>query len=362
MDRRNLCVYTSKADGSSRFYLEQLGILTGQQLGTLYPGGASKWQANLHVDPALQHSALTAGRWLTVTNGGSVAWRGRLGSPVRGEPWQLQATGIGSLASYTASIPSTGTNAYALSSVIPAAVGRGALPWINLPSSFSYPSAVGTAMQGSISIDQAISDMTKATGTQWRIARDGSLFFESAPTVPTLLLQTPQPLATTLVDYFTYCAGIYQTSSTVTAMVTYTNTAAEATFGHVEAAQPYDMTSLGVITGTTANAYLQAYVNANAPRLKVTDPIMVSAKQLLTLGGVPVDFATVAAGVVVRAQQVTIDSQTSLADPTQELDLLIGETLLDVDSWTLTLTPTNAVGGGFAAAVGRGGAWSKRRK
>lgn len=323
--------------GGERLYLDTLGVISGLKWSTTFPGGCTTLECNLHLPPEFSHVALMAGRRLAVQIGVDPIWAGKLLAPERGSPWKIRGIGIASMGNdYRI------TAAASLTAAVDAAISRG-LPWTR-PAALSTQNVALSARN----VTDALAAVGKAEGKGWLVTPSGVVSMITIPTAPTLILQTSRPIMATMSGYYTALVAIYSTGTSTTAKVTVTDTAAIARFGRVEA--EIDITSLGTLTSAVATTRAQAILDANKPRLRVTDPIPVAPGQLRTVGGAAVDLATVQAGTVVRLQQGDFGREF-LTEPFTPLDLLIGETLYDATTETLTITPVGETRHDLKAAL-----------
>ena len=353
MTARALSIYTEAPSGGDRYFLDHLGLLSGVTYGTSYSGGPTTFQCSLQVDPSFSHRALAGGRILSVPLAGGVVWGGKMNQPQRGAPMSISAVGMAGLAkSFAAVNGSSNGSALALDTVVDAARGRG-LPWLR-PATLGTPTT-GTGVQasGSIMLDEALKAGAQALGKAWKLTATGAgwaVSMETPPTVPTLMFLATQPIFASVLDGFASAEAVLYDAdvSGNTGVQVVTDAAAAARWGAAE--KILDITQQGMVSSAQATAQGTADLAANTPRLRVTDPFTVLPGQLLTMGGAPVDLASVAAGVVVRMQAVVLgrEAMTSQAGP---LDVLIGETSYAADVDTLTLTPVGEARSDVLAAL-----------
>ncbi|HUX69997.1 MAG TPA: hypothetical protein VMV41_05765, partial [Cellulomonadaceae bacterium] len=97
---RQFLAYTEPPAGAAgtRVYLDTLAFTANLIWRHAYPGGPMSLDMDIDLPPEFSHDALLPGRVVTVLNGAEKVWVGRLDNPTRGNPWKLQATGLGSLA------------------------------------------------------------------------------------------------------------------------------------------------------------------------------------------------------------------------------------------------------------------------
>lgn len=367
-DQSRALIWTDPANLSSptdRRFLDRLGgpvnVVRDLVWTTCFPGGDLEATANLYAPPNFNHIALTPGRRAAITCGGAIRWHGTLDEPVRGDPWQLHFTGDSALSSQYAAgsfaygVPGSPVNPNAF---FDDAVGRG-LPWTRNAVSLGPPAGVST--NTAQSFDDALAAYSRATSMFWTLvpSRTGGaalmLPFAPAPTKPSLILESTQPLNPTMQGYFTQVVVSFNTSITLFGQpplvfittVTVSDQPSIDRFGVREGS--LDLTSQDVASIAAATAAGQAWLAQNKPQLRYTSPITVQPGQLSIPGGGPVDLMTVRAGCVVSIVDVD-PSHDSMTAP-GPLNMLVGTTSFDTTSEQLTLTPLGALGQDFESIV-----------
>lgn len=323
---RQILVATNNWAGTDRRWLDEVGIVTNVVMKTMYPGGPSLLSCSLNMPAISAPTVVVPGRKVEVFVGGLLRWAGKLSDPKRGEPWSIEAVGLGSLAtSYTADSTSADTS-------VTDAISRG-LPWVHAASALS--TFVATVGDGSQSLDQALTAAATGANKAWRVDANGNILAEAWPSAPThLAFPVNVPEATTA-NYATAYLIKYQATSTATAMTSVSNSAAAARYGGNP--QPLDLTGYGVISAATAQSYGTQYLNRQTPTLTLSGPIVVMPGQLLTTTGAAVDLATVRAGIVVQVM-TTDPGHSQLLDPTKPISGVVVETSYDSTAETLALS------------------------
>lgn len=168
-------VWTSKpdADSTDRVYLDSLGLVKDLKYGHAFPGGSKALSGTLLVPAGYSHRALTPGRELGVTVGAEDVWHGELSLCPISDDGSRTLVGIGDmavagdfvalgLASHNALNPNEIVDAAGLS-------GRHA----RFRRADVYPMPPGQyAQDGSLMLDEALTQSATATGNRWRIDRD----------------------------------------------------------------------------------------------------------------------------------------------------------------------------------------------
>lgn len=329
------CVYSEQVGGGDRFWLDELGLISGLSFNQSYPGGdeTATWQ--MVLDMRAQHRAWAPGRQIGITAGTSTVWAGLLDNPTRDTVWTMNAIGSASADSqrFLAIAPTSG-NALNLDEVITAAQSRG-LAWTAPSLLPSTPASGGSVPSGSIYIDDALAQVMAAQSTEtfWSLSDGKVLTAGAAPTVPTyILLATGVGGGRTLDGFVTDVIVTYQ--SATGQLSTTTVSAASRPFGVFEV--PLDITSLGLIPTSQATAAGNAFLALNGARAKYTDPFVVTAGQLITTGGQPIDGAIFSPGNLLNVIVTDPDSagEVALSGP---VPMIAGYTSFDVDSNVLTV-------------------------
>ncbi len=277
---RQILVATNNWSGTDRRLLDSVGIVTNVVLKTMYPGGPSLLECDLNMPAISAPIAVQAGRKVEVFVGGVLRWAGQLQDPQRGEPWKIQAVGLGSLATqYAADSTSADTS-------VSDAITRG-LPWVHTGTPLS--SFIATVGDGSQTLDQALTDGATGAGLAWRVDASGNILSETWPSTVTHLAYPVNVPPATMSGFATAYAIKYQSTTTATATTFVSSATLAARFGYAE--QKLDLTGYGVISAGTAQTYGTQFLNNQSPTLTLNGPIVVMPGQLLTLTGGVVDLA-----------------------------------------------------------------------
>lgn len=343
-------IYTEAVGGGDRIWLDQLGIVAGVAYDTTFPGGDAQASWQITLDPAFQHRALRYGRQVGICLGASVVWHGYLDNPQRGTAWAMTAFGNAVLGKQYAAIAATSGNALNLNEVVDAAIARG-LPWTRAGSLPTM--ANGYAPSGSLMIADALDQVADAQSTEsyWPLDTLGVLAASwAAPTTPSYILYASGPGGgRNLAGFATDAYVIYQSATGV--ITTDLRSAASRPYGRFEAVT--DQTGLGLIPSSQADTLGDGYLARNAPRAKFTSDFTVAPGQLVTMGGQPVDLATVRAGFLANVVFTDPDSAGEVALGAVP-QVLFGAARYDVDADTLTLTPVYAAQDNLQALLGAG--------
>lgn len=177
-------------------------------------------------------------------------------------------------------------------------------------------------------------------GTWWMVHGDRIVRLMTAPTDPDYVIApgivdlgvADDDYASTILVRYEPTGGGFETEAR-------TDADAEARFGPSEA--DYDVTSLGPISLAKAQALGDGVLAKGRSRIGWTEPIEVTANDLLTAGGVPASLPLVRSGQMIRVYGVN-DDYLFLQGRTY-LDLLIGETDYAAGAQTVKLAPFGKV-------------------
>lgn len=310
--------------------LDALGIVSGVQMSTQYPGGDLALSCNLTLDPNAIPDAMRLGRRLRAVLAGQTIWQGTYDTPDPGVPWTVSATGLASIGTNLVVATGASTN-----TTIDAAIAAGELPWTRAGS---MPDGPQPTDQMLMSISDYLNNAS-LSGTKWVVSANAELAPATDPTIPTHVLIAQSVPARTTADYWTRVQAMYLNSGAggARAFTAVTNGGAVAQHGLRTA--PVDLTGYPAMSTATAQSYLQTVLNRSGYRASFTGPFVCTTGQLLSYpGGVPVDLATVRAGGMVRVINIDPD-QSGETTWTGFTDLVIGETDYSVDDDTLELHP-----------------------
>lgn len=330
-DPSRIGIYSEAADnsGQDRLPLAVLGRVSGIVPSSTYPGGDDALTFNLEADPLLQHRALTIGRRIRASLCGHTIWSGKITTPAPGQPWQISCTGIGSIANqYTVDTgPGVTTDAN-----IFAKIAEG-LPWIH---GNSWPTLVQPLVLGQQPLGDFLNAQLPLYGEQWSVASDGLLTHGQPPASPRLILVSSMRPARTTENYVTLLAVLYIDSGTLA--ISKVTVTAPTTHGQIE--DVADLTALGPMSSTDATTYGNGLLARCGFRGRYAEAFTVQAGQLLSYpGGVPVDLATVRAGVMVRPTGVNPDQMAETTLGVAACDFVVGTSSYDDDTGVLSLTP-----------------------
>lgn len=310
--------------------LDAVGIVSGIQYSTQYPGGDLALSFALSLDPSAIPSALRLGRRLRAVLCGQNIWQGTYDSPDPGTPWQISATGQAGLAANV-----TVATGFSSNVNVDAKISSGEIPWTRIGS---LPDGPQPATQTQWTLTDFLNNAA-LSGTKWIVSANGEISGATDPTTPSYVLIARERPARSTQTYYTRLYGAYLNSgaSGALAFTNVNNAAAEA--AHGIRSTPVDLTEFGPISTAQAQGYLQTVLNRCGYRASFTGPFIATTGQLLSWpGGVPVDLAVVRAGCMVRVINLDADQGGEIS-PTGFVDVVIGETDYTVDDDTLELHP-----------------------
>lgn len=335
-------VYTEAAGGGDRVYLGSVGSVQALRYSTDVHGDLdATWQ--MRLDPRVDHRALHPGRTVGIPLGAST-WQGTLGNPGRGDVWQFNAFGLSwSAKTYDAIAPTTG-NALKLDEVVDAAISRG---W-NVTRPAALP-ALTAGQQGSGigKVADSFNTVCDAKNQLWQITRARQVTAITRPTNTAYLLMANDTAGGRTVGGFVTDVHVTYTDSNSYAATTILRSSASRPYGRFE--DPLDITDLGPITATQAQAHGDNWLAKQGARLQFTGAFSIASGQLLNPGGAAVDLGTVQAldGAV---RVMLTDPDTAAGElALGAITLPVGETDYDVDSDTLSITPLDISRTGLAA-------------
>lgn len=346
-------VWTQAVDGSDQRYLGQYGHVADLTWSNQLPGGDLAMGCTLQADPRSQPKALDPGRRVMVGVGASVQWEGIMLQAVPGDGgWTIAADGSGTWGTrYRADY---GATAYTAENILDRAFSRG-LRWSR-----------GTVSGGLLtnppdSASQSITDfmnlISRPQSQTWQVSRTASglqVNLINIPTTVTRLLITNTPAVRTLAGYINALFARYEvsadTNNVKAAFLEATATQPASIAQHDRTEDYWDLTSSGVMNGTTAlnlaNGALAKYSAAS-----YGGPFTVSPGQYLTTGGTPVDLATESAGEVVRLilTDGPYGGEFTAAPP---ITFAVGQVQYHDASETLDVTPFQSWRNDFTSLLG----------
>jgi len=342
--------FTEKPSGGSRVYLDSLGIVSGLQFSTSYPGGDKSVELSLSAPPSFQSDGLRNGSMLYLYRGTSKIWSGRISSVGRGNPWKIQADGLGALAAQINASVKGNVNV-----VIDDAITNG-LPWtrpLSVSTARTWNAGWGSADVAKISIDEVLTKLLASEGKRWKVSSGGVLSSVSDPTTPSFFMKASSPLPLVLNDYGTAVLARYQNTTGNFNTIRRKNQSAIDKFGYVE--KQVDFGWL-VLDSTTAGQYADNFLNFISPRLVVGGEFEIGEGQLFTANAGAVDLASFRAGEMIRIQldstmrDAFISSQTAV-------DVIVGETTYYPDKKTMRIAPVGFVKSDFQRFLGQRNWW-----
>lgn len=316
-------------------YLDELGEITGLHL-VHGPNGPQAASWTIDLDVRSNHRALQPGRWIYSLAGTELVWAGRLSTPGRAVPWQMQATGISAEGNNFKAYAPTSGNQLKGNEVVDAAISRGLL-WtrgVSLPNLTQDTSDAS----GSGSVSDTLTTLGDANGKVWFVDPAGNLTLPVIPAAVTVMLLASDPAGgRTLDSYVTTLLVVYNDStSLVQETVVVTDPDAADEFGSIEdvldlTGEDYMSAAAATTRGTTKLAQL-------TPRAGFVNPFTFSRGQVLTAGGVELDLAALDCLDYGRVLQLDPDVAGEL-DPTTATEIRFTELDYDVDADTIAVTP-----------------------
>lgn len=337
MTRRG--VYTESKSGGDRVFLGELGKIDGLQWSWTWPGGPEKATFRFSRNARFHHRGLTQGRTLAIPCGGGRVWRGNLAAPERGDPWTLEADGLGALASsYIADAPTSG-NPFNLQEVVTQAIARG-LPWnpvSGLPTGAGDQSTSGGDAER-LSVAGVLSRVLPEFGETWYVDADGDLQVAGIPTQVSHNFLTADPAGGRTVHGYVSAYYVVFNHRTTGAVATVWVRNAEAEVSRPPVEEVLDLTGRGNMTQATAVMIARAKLALAGPRLPFADSFTFARGMVCNQYGTPVDLATVRPPILGRLLLTDPDhpAETSFAAFT---DILIRRTTYYEDTDTLEVEP-----------------------
>lgn len=283
-----ISILSTAPDGTDGCWLDQLAQVSDWQHTTTFPGGDSSATFSFQAPTDFAHSAVRTGRYIYAHAGAALVWAGRLDEPQRGQPWTLTATGTAALAKEHV-ITTAGST---LNTVVDAAITNG-LPWTR-PATLTSPAA--PIVQYS-TVDDALGQLVAQNGF-WSLDVTGTITTPASVPAATLLMYLFDVPARTLQSYCNVVVVVYLNTSGATVSTTVVGSTTElAARGRIETT--VDITARGNISLATAQAAGAAEIG-NDTQPTWAAPFAAVQGSLLTIGGTPVDVATVRPGQTVR--------------------------------------------------------------
>lgn len=345
-------MFSEAPTGGDRIWLDNLAIIRSLVYKTSYDGGDSQATWQMTLDMRAQHRAWNYGRNIGICCGGREIWHGHLDNPTRDTTWSMTADGLAADGLRYLAIDATTNNALKLDTIVDATIARG-LGWSRPSALATMASTAASVPSASLTVAAALDQVASAQAaeTYWTVDTFGTLTMGAAPTVPTYILYaTGVGGGRTLEGFVTDAYVLYQSASGVE--TTDVRSVTSRPFGRFE--QELDKTSLSLIPTSQADTLGDAFLARNSARAKWTGDFTVTHGQLVNMGGVAVDLATVRAGFLATVLVTDPDSAGEVTTGTT--NVLIGATSYDVDADVLTLTPVYTAADSLTALLGAGSA------
>ena len=292
------------------------------------------------VDPDHDTSAMRVGSSFEVYDAGAKVFGGVVDQVSRDFPRKVDARGWARRAEDFEAI-SSGAPTSNPRDAVTDAITRG-LGWSNATA---FPNlTIGSAGDSVRRLDSLLTEWADATGNRWGVDAYGRAFTSTEPTTPTYMLDASGiDIGVTSDGLFTgvqarYVATVDGDGNPATYGTAYaSDAAAAALYGARE--NSLDLTSLGLISGGTANTYASAHL-ALGLRPRWLQRISVSQGRLMSLAGTAAHLPSVEAGQVVRL--FNLPTSVGGVRYAASIDVVLGEVSYDTNNPTqVTLAPTN---------------------
>lgn len=270
---------------------------------------AASWSMSL--PRGYQHPALRPNAGVKIYAGSMPVWAGYLpDADFRGG--RFVAEGLSRLGEQFLALDGVGNPTTKVDTAVGAAIARG-LPW-SLPSSISNTSlsSASESATSTNSVATLLDRWCETNGYHWRVDAQGRLGVYQVPSgavTPTWMATPDVPGMATGGDKYAstlfvrYVSAVSGTPAVPSAWGVGSATSAEAAsrFGTLEAEE--DISDLGVMIGSTANAIAAAMLRERI-RPGFTEGVDVNDYQLFTTGGVPASAFQVTEGQIIRSPGV----------------------------------------------------------
>lgn len=281
-------------------WLRSIGASTDLTLVHSWPHGSE--EATWRMQPGTFHPVLAQGGALVEGYCGGVRmWRGHLGEPAT--DGQFAAHGSWAEASGVYALDGAGDATNVPDTAIDAAIARGAVSW-------TRPTSLSAASWGTASDPMKLTDLLEQAmaglGKRWWVDPDGAVRAAADPTEPTFVVPhavVGRGLSLAEDTYYSHLIGKYLAAGPVYASETVGDAVAAARFGYKE--QRVDLTPMGIISGATATAELNARLALSGARMGYAEGLELGPGQLTTSGGTSVTLTDATAGQMVRLMGVT---------------------------------------------------------
>jgi hypothetical protein len=297
----------------------------GLKVTTQWPRGC--WQADwsMALGPTERPPYMVQGAPVEVLVGSRPVFAGYL-SEMGWDDGTFSASGATQEADSALCFAADGTTSSTPDVVIDAAISRGVLSWTRPTSLSAVALTTGDDTEQQNYISDLLTAWSSTAGKRWAVNADRQVYAATDPTTPTY--------------YIAYGAAEFGVADdklvgTLSGGWFDINGAAHTTrvgSGRPEVA--VDMENLGPIDSSTATAVLNNILAKSGARLAFTSAVTVDQSTVTSPGGVHPKLHQLTAGLLYR--------MVGLKDPRSGLpytDVLMGESVWDVDAATVQLTP-----------------------
>lgn len=349
--------------------LSAIGAVSGVSYTDGINGSASA-QFNIDLPVRSDHPLLLPPRRIIVRDTALPVFHGVLDAPVRGNPWQVTATGLGPYgaatfaARYSDDLDTLlADHVNIANDVVDCAISDGC-PWTrggDLPDVFDTatpPPEVPGMLADFLGL------VEKMTGKHWTVDVGGNLTFVDYPTSPTFMIDAiDTPGAVSSVGFYSKLIGFYHygvensdsSSSSSSSSGDLSSGYLYTKLGTVEVTndfwwdlgwrqtKPVDLTGLGLLTELQVQSFLENALSAVAPAPTMTGSVTVPAQHLLSFGGVPARLTGAKANTMYRFVGVQPNAITGILDVATDVDMIAGQVTYDADSNSLSWSGLGAV-------------------
>lgn len=306
-------------------WLRSIGPFGPVTLSYVWPHGSdtATWQ----MKPGFTHPDLRAGVRVEVFAGGAKVWRGTLAEP--GTDGVMHALGSWHDAQGVAAMTGATAPTTIPDTAIDAAIARAAVSWARPVSLSSVAWSGDPSVE--INLDELLDSWAEGAGLRWYVDPFGNVRAAVDPTTP--MWQVPSAVAGRglTLDQSEYYGRIYGRYLIGTGSWTF------AVAGTSPPEKVIDLTELGVITSTRANAEVQNRYLLSGARRGWADGLNLSRGQITTMGGTPAPLSMIQAGQMIRLQGVIDPSRDTRI--TSYVDVVIGESIYTEGEDQIQLKP-----------------------
>lgn len=307
----------------------------GLKITNQWPRGC--WQADwsMALGPAERPPMLVKYAQVEILIGSRVIWAGFL-TDLNWDDGTFSAAGAAREGEEALSFTAAGVNTSTPDIAIDTAIANGNVTWTRPASVSATPIATGDQPEEMNYLTDLLDSAMNMLGKQWAVNADRQVYAASDPTTPSYLIAYGSAVLGVASDALVgqLCGGWYDTSG-VPHVTRYPTVAPVG--GSLRPQVAVDMSPVNVTDATTATTILTNIYNQVGAQMALTNSVTVTASQVTSLGGVTPALWQITAGLVYRLNGLT-DPRTGAA----YADVLMGESVWDVDAGSVQLTPVGA--------------------